>query len=432
MSSTTRPEDAPLAHAHPRRALWKHANVQILFAVVCGALVGWLNPRWGSDLRPLADAFIGLIKLVIGPIVFLIVSTGIAQVGDMRKVGRIGLKALVYFEVLTTLALIVGYILGQVVQPGNGVAPPSAGLSGEIAKYTTGESLPSLGSFFFKLIPDNLLNPFVHGDLLQILVVALIFGTALVLSGEKGRPITEALDRLTVVVFKATSVVMLFAPLGVFGAIGFTVGKFGVVMLITLGKLVLTAYVGMALFVLVVLGIVCRMAGLRLGAILRYIRGEILLALATSSSEAVLPQLAVKLESLGVSRVVVGLVLPISYSFNLTGVALTLPISVLFIQQVYGLHLSWEQQASIFGLMLLTSKGAAGVTGAAFLTLAATVAATGILPLQGLILLLAVDRFMSEARAVINIIGNVVATIIVGKWEGSFDAVKADAALRRS
>jgi len=225
---------------------------------------------------------------------------------------------------------------------------------------------------------------------------------------------------------------MLFAPLGVFGAIGFTVGKFGVVMLITLGKLVLTAYVGMALFVVIVLGIVCRMAGLRLGAILRYIRGEILLALATSSSEAVLPQLAVKLESLGVSRVVVGLVLPISYSFNLTGVALTLPISVLFIQQVYGLHLSWAQQASIFGLMLLTSKGAAGVTGAAFLTLAATVAATGILPLQGLILLLAVDRFMSEARAVINIIGNVVATIIVGKWEGNFDAVKADAALRGS
>jgi aerobic C4-dicarboxylate transport protein len=300
MSSTTSPEGTPLAHAPPRRALWRHANVQILFAVVCGALVGWLNPRWGSDLRPLADAFIGLIKLVIGPIVFLIVSTGIAQVGDMRKVGRIGLKALIYFEVLTTLALIVGYILGQVVQPGNGVAPPSAGLSGEIAKYTTGETLPSLSSFFFKLIPDNLLNPFVHGDLLQILVVALIFGTALVLSGEKGRPITEALDRLTVVVFKATSVVMLFAPLGVFGAIGFTVGKFGVVMLITLGKLVLTAYVGMALFVLVVLGIVCRMAGLRLGAILRYIRGEILLALATSSSEAVLPQLAVKLESLGV------------------------------------------------------------------------------------------------------------------------------------
>jgi aerobic C4-dicarboxylate transport protein len=432
MSSTTSPEGTPLAHAPPRRALWRHATVQILFAVVCGALVGWLNPRWGSDLRPLADAFIGLIKLVIGPIVFLIVSTGIAQVGDMRKVGRIGLKALIYFEVLTTLALIVGYILGQVVQPGNGVAPPSAGLSGEIAKYTTGETLPSLSSFFFKLIPDNLLNPFVHGDLLQILVVALIFGTALVLSGEKGRPITEALDRLTVVVFKATSVVMLFAPLGVFGAIGFTVGKFGVVMLITLGKLVLTAYVGMALFVLVVLGIVCRMAGLRLSAILRYIRGEILLALATSSSEAVLPQLAVKLESLGVSRVVVGLVLPISYSFNLTGVALTLPISVLFIQQVYGVHLSWAQQASIFGLMLLTSKGAAGVTGAAFLTLAATVAATGILPLQGLILLLAVDRFMSEARAVINIIGNVVATIIVGKWEGNFDAVKADAALRGS
>jgi aerobic C4-dicarboxylate transport protein len=415
--------------ARARRAYWRHPNVQVLVAVACGALLGWLEPQLGMGVRPLADAFIGLIKLVIGPIVFLITTTGIAQVGDMRKVGRIGLKALVYFEVLTTLALIVGFIVGNIVRPGAGVAPPAAPLSGELIKYTSGQALPSFSSFFFKLIPDNVLNPFVQGDLLQILMIALLFGAALVLAGEKAKPLVDTLDRLTAVVFKATSIVMLFAPLGVFGAIGFTVGKFGVGTLLALAKLVLTAYFGMALFVVVILALVCRLAGLRLFSILRYIRSEILIALATSSSEAVLPQLAVKLEEVGVSRAVVGLVLPTSYSFNLTGVALTLPISVLFIEQVYGLHLTWVQQGSIFGLMLLTSKGAAGVTGAAFVTLAATVAATNLLPLQGLILLLAVDRFMSEARAVVNIVGNVIATIVIGKWEGEFDQAKADGVL---
>jgi len=411
-------------HQRARRAYWKHPNVLILLAIVCGALLGWLDPNLGVNLRPLADAFIGLIKLVIGPIVFLIITTGIAQVGDMRKVGRIGVKALLYFEVLTSLALVVGFIVGNVVRPGDGVAPPSAALSGEFANYTAGQHLPSFGSFFFKLIPDNLLNPFVQGNILQILVIALLFGTALVLSGDKGKPVLEGLDRLTTVVFKATGIVMMFAPLGVLGAIAFTVGKFGIATLLALAKLVLTAYLGMALFIVIVLALVCRLIGLRIVPILRYIRSEILIALATSSSEAVLPQLAVKLEALGVSRAVVGLVLPTSYSFNLTGVALTLPISVLFIEQVYGLHLTWLQQASIFGVMLLTSKGAAGVTGAAFVTLAATVAATGVLPLQGLVLLLAVDRFMSEARAVINIIGNVIATLVVGKWEGEYDEAK--------
>jgi aerobic C4-dicarboxylate transport protein len=413
-----------------RRAYWRHPNLLIVLAVGCGAMIGWIDPKLGVALRPLADMFIGLIKLVIGPIVFLIITTGIAQVGDMRKVGRIGIKALIYFEVLTMMALIFGFIIGDLVRPGDGVTPPAGDVSGEIARYTVGQGVPLSSNTFFKLIPNNLLAPFLHGDLLQILVLAVMFGTALVLSREKGRPIVEGLERMTTVVFKVTGIVMLFAPLGVLGAIGFTVGEFGITTLLALAKLVLTAYASVVLFVGIVLALVCRIVGLRLMPILRYIRSEILIALATSSSESVLPQLAVKLDRLGVSRAVVGLVLPTSYSFNLTGVALTLPISVLFIVQVYGLHLTWTQQASIFGLMLLTSKGAAGVTGAAFVTLAATVAATGVLPLQGLVLLLAVDRFLSEARAVINIVGNVIATIIVGKWEDELDAQKMRSELR--
>lgn len=417
-------------HKRTRRAYWRHPNLLIVLAVGCGAMIGWIDPKLGVALRPLADMFIGLIKLVIGPIVFLIITTGIAQVGDMRKVGRIGIKALIYFEILTTIALIFGFIIGNLVRPGDGVTPPAGGVSGEIVRYTAGQGVPSFSSFFFKLIPNNLLAPFLHGDLLQILVLAVLFGTALVLSREKGQPVVEGLERMTTVVFKVTGIVMLFAPLGVLGAIGFTVGEFGITTLLALAKLVLTAYASVVLFVGIVLALVCRIVGLRLMPILRYIRSEILIALATSSSESVLPELAVKLDRLGVSRAVVGLVLPTSYSFNLTGVALTLPISVLFIEQVYGLHLTWLQQASIFGLMLLTSKGAAGVTGAAFVTLAATVAATGVLPLQGLVLLLAVDRFLSEARAVINIVGNVIATIVVGKWEGECDAQKMRSELR--
>lgn len=419
-----------------RRPLWRHPNLLILIAAACGALVGWLDPKTGADSRVLADAFIGLVKMVIGPIIFLFISTGIAQVGDLRKVGRIGLKALIYFEVMTAMALCLGFVVGDVLQPGAGVAPPSGGLSGELAKYAAAPLTSSFGSIFFKIIPENFVGPFLHGDMLQILFIAVVFGIALVVSGEKGRPVTQALENLTTVFFKFTSIVMSFAPLGVFGAFGFTVGKFGLVTLIALGKLVLTAYFSMALFVVIAFAIVCKLAGVRLLPILRYVRGELLLALATSSSESALPSLAVKLEQLGVGRAVVGLVLPTSYSFNLTGVALTMPLSVLFIEQVYGLHLSWTQQATIFGVMLLTSKGAAGVTGAAFVTLAGTVAATGLLPLQGLVLLLAVDRFMSEARAVINVIGNVIATIVVGKWEGEFDeatslrVLAADKALR--
>ena len=416
--------------AHARRAWWKHPSLLILLALASGALIGWVDPKLGVALKPLANLFIGLIKLVIGPIVFLIIATGIAQVGDMKKVGRIGIKALIYFEILTTLALIVGYAVGSIVRPGDGVAPPAGGVPDDIL-HDSAQAMPSFAGFFLKLIPNNLINPFLHGDLLQILVLAMLFGTALVLAGEKGKPVVEGLDRLTAVAFKATGIIMQLAPLGVLGAIGFTVGEFGIVTLLALAKLVLAAYAGIALFAGTVFTLVCRFAGLRLVPVLRYIRDEILLALATSSSESVLPQLAVKLEKLGVSRAVIGLVLPASYSFNLTGVALTLPISVLFIAQVYDLHLGLLQQASIFGLMLLTSKGAAGVTGAAFVTLAATVAATGILPLQGLILLLAVDRFMSEARAVVNVIGNVLATIVVGKWEGECDARTMQSELAR-
>jgi aerobic C4-dicarboxylate transport protein len=410
-------------------SLWKHPNVLIIVAIVVGALIGCYAPNVGIQLKPLADIFIGLIKLVIGPIVFLIITTGIAQVGDMRKVGRIGLKAIIYFEILTTLALIFGFIVANIMRPGDGVAVPVGELAADIAKYGQGDYAPSFMHFLLQLAPSNIVAPFVQGDLLQILVIAILFGTGIVLCGARASPVIASLNQLTEVVFKVTSIIMRLAPLGVLGAIGFTVGKFGVATLIALGKLVFASYLGMFLFIVLIFGLTCRVCGLRLFPILRYIRGEILLALATSSSEAPLPMLTQKLEQLGVSRAVVGLVLPTGYSFNLTGVALTLPICVLFIEQVYGIHLSWTQQASIFGLMLLTSKGAAGVTGAAFVTLAATVAATGLLPLQGLVLILAVDRFLSEARAVINVVGNVLATIIVAKWDKELDLAKLEEVL---
>lgn len=422
--------------AHPHHAvraprpLWRHPNVLIIVAVVLGAFVGWLNPPLGANLKPLADAFIGFVKLLIAPIVFLVVVTGIAQVGDMRKVGSIGVKAFVYFEVTTTFALAIGLLVGNWAQPGAGVTPPGAGAAKEVARYVKDGAPMSFWDFFFKLLPDNLIHPFLTGNLVQILIIAMLAGASLLALGERGKPLSDALDHITQLVFKAISIVMIAAPLGAFGAIGYTVGKFGITTLLALLKLVLTAYVTMALFVVIVLGLICHFAGFSLWKILKAIKEELLVALATSSSESVLPQLTKKLEQLGVSRAVVGLVLPTSYSFNLDGVALVLPICVLFIAQVFGVPLSFEQQIGILMLMLLTSKGAAGVTGAAFVTLAATVAATGILPLEGLALVLGVDRFLSEARAITNVTGNVVATLVVGKWQGEFDKERGREILR--
>lgn len=412
------------------RPLWRHPNVLIIVAVVLGAFVGWVNPQLGASLKPLADAFIGFVKLLIAPIVFLVVVTGIAQVGDMRKVGSIGLKAFIYFEVVTTFALAIGLLAGNWFQPGAGVSPPGAGAAKEVARYVKDAAPVSFWDFFFKLLPDNLIHPFLTGNLVQILIIAMLAGAALLSLGERGKPVADGLDNIAQLVFKAISIVMIAAPLGAFGAIGYTVGKFGITTLLALLKLVLTAYATMFLFVVIVLGLICHIFGFSLWKIVKAVKEELLVALATSSSESVLPQLTKKLEQLGVSRAVVGLVLPTSYSFNLDGVALVLPICLLFIAQVFGISLSFEQQLAILALMLLTSKGAAGVTGAAFVTLAATVAATGILPLEGLALVLGVDRFLSEARAITNVTGNVVATLVVGKWQGEFDEERARDILR--
>lgn len=409
-----------------RKRFWQYPYVQVLSAMAAGVVLGWLDPWLAAQMKPLADAFISLIKMVIGPIVFLIVITGVARVGDISKIGRIGAKALVYFELITTLGLLLGIAVADIVQPGVGVRPLSgASAKQELASYVGQSQNFSVVDFFSKLIPDNIVNAFAKGNLIQILIIAILGGVALILCGDRARPIEDFCERLTDAFFGVINIIMRAAPIAAFGAMAFTVGKFGTSTLWALGKLILCSYVAMAIFAFVVLGAVCWLCGLNLLRLISFIREELLIVLATSSSESVLPMLMEKLERFGISRPVVGLVIPASYSFNLDGIAITLPISVLFIAQVYGISLSSHQQIGIFTLMLLTSKGAAGVTGAAFAALAATVTATALIPVEGLALLLGIDRIMSQGRAITNVIGNVVATVAVAKWEGEFDVARA-------
>lgn len=409
---------APVA-AQP---LWRRGYVQVLTAAGAGAVVGAVWPSVGIAVKPLADIFISLIKLSITPLIFLIVCTGVGQVGDMRKVGRIGLKALVYFEMVTTVALLLGTLVGNLVDFGSSVHRPSADQAATAAKYM-GAHTQSLTDFLFAIVPENLFGAFVHDNVLQVLAIALLVGATLVRLGDAGAEIRHALNRCTTLMFGVVNIIVMIAPLGAFGALGFTVGKFGVATLYALGLFVLTAWLTLAFLVVVVFSLICRLAGIRLLDLIMRLKAELLMVVATSSSEVAIPGMMERLEASGVSRTTLGLVIPTGYSFNLDGVAITLPMSALFIAQVYGIHLDFGQQASLFLLMLLTSKGAAGVTGGAFAALAATVVASG-LPAEGLALLLGVDRFMSQGRSIINTIGNAVAAIVVAKWEGEFDAEK--------
>jgi aerobic C4-dicarboxylate transport protein len=389
-------------------------------AAVAGALLGAFWPAAGVQMKPLADAFIALIKLSITPLIFLVVCTGVAQVGDMRKVGRLGVKALIYFEAITTLALLLGATVGNLVHFGATVQRPSASQATLAARYMHAHA-QSLPDFLLAIIPDNLFGAFVHDNVLQVLVVALLVGAAMTRLGEVGVAIRNGMERCTALAFGVVNIIVLAAPLGAFGALGFTVGRFGVATLYALGAFVLTAWLTLAFLCLVVFTLVCRLAGIRLFDLLGRLKNELLLVAATSSSEVAIPGMMERLQASGVSRTAVGLVVPTGYSFNLDAVAVTLPMSVLFIAQVYGIHLDLRQQITLFVLMMFTSKGAAGVTGGAFAALAATVIATG-LPAEGLALLLGVDRFMSQGRSIVNMIGNAVAAVVVAKWEGLFDA----------
>ena len=409
-----------------RRSLY----LQVLCAVALGAALGHLYPTTGAAMKPLGDGFIRLVKMLIAPIIFATVVTGIAKMGDLKKVGRVGLKAIVYFEVLTTLALIIGLAVGKIVTPGGGMNVDAKTLDAKaVAAYANTAKQQSSVDFVMNIIPKDVADAFAKGDILQVLFFSILFGCALASLGKHGKLVLDWIDEFSHVMFKIVSIVMKVAPLGAFGAIAFTIGKYGLGSLVSLGKLILCFYTTSILFIVIMLGIVMWMCRLSLFKFLRYILEEILIVLGTSSSESALPLMMRKMERLGCAKPVVGLTIPMGYSFNLDGTSIYLTLATLFIAQATNTHVTLWQELEILAVLLLTSKGAAAVTGGGFITLAATLSAVGNIPVAGLTLILGIDRFMSEARAITNLIGNGVATVAVATWEKSIDYEKAKHAL---
>ena len=415
----------------PPRPHWAgHLYLQVLAAIALGALVGALDPALGASLKPLGDAFIKLVKMIIAPVIFLTLATGIAGIAELKDLGRVAAKAFGYFLVVSTFALVVGLIVGEVIQPGAGMGVDPATLdAGAVADYTHKAHEAGVVDFLLAIIPDTLVGAFTGPSILPVLLVAILFGVALSLVGDPARPVFDLLERLSLVVFRIVAILMRAAPIGAFGAIAFTVGKYGLAALAHLGGLVATFYLTSALFVLVVLGGIAALTGFSILKLLRYLRTELLLVLGTSSSEAALPALIGKLEAAGCAKPVVGLVVPTGYSFNLDGTNIYMTLAVLFIAQATGTALSLEQELLLLGVAMLSSKGAAGVTGAGFITLAATLSILPTVPVAGMALILGVDRFMSECRSLTNFIGNAVATIVIARWEGALDRDRLRAAL---
>ncbi len=397
-----------------------------------GGVLGYVKPDWGVQLRPLGDAFVSLVKMLIGPIVFTTVVAGLAGMGDLKKIGRVGAKALIYFEVVTTLALIVGLVVANVFTPGAGFHADPATLDAKgLARYTNAAGQMGTVDFLLHIIPKTFVSAFAEGEILQVLLLAILFGLALGRLGDHGRPVLNLVNQVARVFFGIVTIVTRAAPLAAGGAMAFTIGEYGVGKLAQLGFLLACVYLTCAIFIVVVLGSIARFAGFGLWKIIAYVREELLLVLGTSSSESALPGLMEKLERVGCARPVVGIVVPSGYSFNLDGTCIYLTLAALFVAQATDTPLSLLEQLGLMGVLLLTSKGAAGVTGSGFIVLAATLAATGKIPVAGMALILGVDRFMSEARAITNFIGNTVATLVVAKWNGDFDPTKAAAILVR-
>ena len=410
--------------------LFRSLYVQVIIAIVLGILVGALFPKFGEGLKPLGDIFVKLIKMVIAPIIFATVVSGVAHMRDTRKVGRVGGKALIYFEVVSTLALIIGMVVMNVLRPGAGmnVDPATLDTAG-LTKYTEAAGEMTVWDHILKIIPDTLVSAFTGGELLPVLLVALLFGFALMRLGKLGDQILYGIDALNQVVFVILGFIMRLAPIGAFGAMAFTVGKYGLKSLTSLGYLMGSFYLTCLLFIFVVLGLIARAAGFSIFKLIRYIREELLIVLGTSSSESALPRLMMKLEHAGAEKSVVGLVVPTGYSFNLDGTSIYLTMAALFIAQATNTPLGLGEQLSLLAVLLLTSKGAAGVTGSGFITLAATLGAVGHVPVAGMALILGIDRFMSEARALTNFIGNAVATLVVARSENAVDMNRLTRAL---
>ncbi|WP_286676503.1 dicarboxylate/amino acid:cation symporter [Peribacillus asahii] len=407
----------------------KNLTVQVVLGIVLGIAVGYFFPAFGAELKVLADWFIKLIKMVIAPIIFFTVVIGIGGMGDMKKIGRIGGKALLYFEIVSTVALAIGIIVVNVWGPGKGFNMSAVEDTGaDVSQYTTAAAESEHGAIAFisSIIPDNAVAAMAGGQLLPILLFAILFGLSLAAMGEKGKPVVTLFQQLADIFFGIVGMVMKISPLAAFGAMAYTIGKFGLGSLSSLAQLMGAVYLTMFLFIVIVLGGIAKAYGFNIFKFIAYIKHEIMLVVGTSSSESALPSMMNKLEKYGCSKPVVGLVVPTGYSFNLDGTSIYLSMAAIFIAQAYGVDLTIWQEITLLGILMLTSKGAAGVTGSGFITLAATLAAFPMIPVEGMALLLGVDRFMSEARAVTNLIGNGVATVVISKSEKEFDPNKAN------
>jgi len=406
----------------PRKPLYSHLYFQVVTAIIIGVLLGYFYPQVAEQMKPFGDAFIKMIKMLIAPIIFCTVVHGIAGMDDLKRVGRVGIKALIYFELVTTLALIVGLLVVNILQPGVGMnVDPKAIDTKSIAIYTTKAGQQSTVEFLLNIIPGTVVGAFAEGEILQVLFFAILFAFALFLLGERGKPVLNLIDIISHALFGIVGIIMRVAPLGAFGAMAFTIGKYGLGTLVSLGHLMAAFYVTCLIFIFGVLGTIAWLMGFSIWKFIKYIKEELLIVLGTSSSESVLPRMMVKLENLGCKETVVGLVIPTGYSFNLDGTCIYLTMAAIFLAQATNTELTLWHQIGIIAVLLLTSKGAAGVTGSGFIVLAATLSSVGTIPVASIALILGVDRFMSEARALTNLIGNGVATIVVAKWEGALD-----------
>jgi aerobic C4-dicarboxylate transport protein len=423
------PIQADQTPASPR-PWYAHLYLQVLTAILAGVLLGHFAPATGEAMKPLGDGFIKLVKMIIAPVIFLTIVTGIAGMRDLASVGRVAGKAFAYFLFFSTLALFVGMIVANVIQPGAGLNIDPATLdTSKVSEFAAKAHETTLTGFLLGVIPETFLSALTEGNILQTLFVSVIFGIALALICDRGQRLTTALEDLSLAVFKVVAILMKAAPIGAFGAMAFTIGKYGVGTLANLAALVGTFYLTSLLFVLVVLGIVAKLAGFSILRLIVYLKAELLLVLGTSSSESALPALIQKMEHAGCPKSIVGLVVPTGYSFNLDGTNIYMTLAALFIAQACNVHLTIGQQLLLLGVAMLSSKGAAGVTGAGFITLAATLSIVPSVPVAGMALILGVDRFMSECRSLTNFIGNAVATVVVSRWEGALDEGALDAAL---
>jgi len=422
-ASVEQKDDAPKSGAHS-------IYLQVLGAILVGAAIGHFYPAFGESLKPLGDAFIKLVKMIIAPVIFLTVATGIAHLSDMRRVGSLAGKAMAYFIVVSSFALVLGLLVGNVVRPGAGMNVDPATLdTSAVADYVSKAHDQTIIGFLLNVIPKTFVGAFAEGEILQVLFIAILFGIALAGAGERGKPTLDLLDSVGVAFFRFVALVMKAAPIGAFGAFAFTIGKYGIESIVNLASLVATFYLTSIAFVVIALGAIAALHGFSIFRLMGYLKEELLLVLGTSSSESALPSLMEKLERAGCSKSAVGVVVPLGYSFNLDGTNIYLTLAALFIAQATGVQLSVSDQLTLFAVAILSSKGAAGVTGAGFITLAATLAVAPAVPVAGMALILGVDRFMSECRALTNFVGNATATIVVARWEKNLDKERLHAAL---